>query len=446
MASKIGIALFKGASPFSRGENIACEYGGTPFEFSSSADLPSHALWVTNVSSDDIYAAGLHRTPRIASDGYFRTRLSQIVHELGLQAQTMDHQAAILAEMLGCAAEMLKCQLGLTQSPAYGMAQAVGQLYGSPEPVRGTAVFQVAEQSAQRFTACERTRRYEQADVFSYWYPRNSWASEMLQIPLPSGDIKLVPRHSLPAMGENPMEVVKWAYENNLPLFARVKIHGLHESIGNLMNYGAGAQDIKKNSGNGRDYDARNFREWCALPELEFIASYGDVEIQQIAIADGWQNSGLRTFDTKRSAISYAYGLAAENLWVGTLRKNSGNFNLSKTLSTAWLQAEDRMRCLLAATKLQALGMEITTYGNGRIGVVCPKSVRALIPQAALELGLLYPAVLKNLSMYPTNKSMPLHIQQLLITSGEHVKSIQVDQACLKELESARHAAKHSTK
>jgi hypothetical protein len=104
------------------------------------------------------------------------------------------------------------------------------------------------------------------------------------------------------------------------------------------------------------------------------------------------------------------------------------------------------MRCLLAATKLQALGMEITTYGNGRIGVVCPISVRALIPQAALELGLLYPAVLQGLDMYPPNKTMPLHIQQLLITSGEYVKSIQVDQACLKEMESARHAAKSSAK
>lgn len=446
MASKIGIALFKGASPFSRDNNIACEYGGSPFSFSSAADLPSHALWVTNASSDDIYAAGLARTPRIASDGYFRTRLSQIVHELGLQTLTMDHQVAILAEMLGGAAEMLKCQLGLTQYPAYGMAQAVGQLYGSTEPPRGSAVFQVAEQSAQRFTACERSRRYEDAEVFSYWYPRCAWASEMLQIPLPGGDVKLVARHSLPAMGANAMEVVKWAYETKLPLFARVKLHGLDETIGSLMNYGAGAQDVKKNSGNGRDYDARNFREWCALPELEFIANYGDVEIQQVAIAEGWQNTGLRTFSSKRSAISYAYGLAAENLWVGTLRKNSGNFQLSKTLSTAWLQAEDRMRCLQAAIRLQGLGMEITTYGNGRIGVVCPKSVRALIPQAALEQGLLYPASLQKLQMYPANKTVPLHIQQHLISSGEFVRSIQVDQACLKEMENARHAAKSPAK
>lgn len=446
MASKIGIALFKGGSPFSRDENIACEYGGTPFEFSSTADLPSHALWVTNASQDDIYTAGLHRTPRIASDGYFRTRLSQIVHELGLQVLTIDHQVAILAEMLGCAAEMLKCQLGLTQSPAYGMAQAVGQLYGSPEHPRGTAVYQVAEQAAQRFTACERSRRYEQADIFSYWFPRAAWASEMLQIPLPSGDIKLIQRHSLPDMGANAMEVVKWAYEHKQPLFARVKLHGLDPSIGNLMNYGAGAQDVKKNSSSGRDYDARNFREWCALPELEFLATYGDVEILQVAIADGWQNSGLRTFSTKRAAVSYAYGLAAENLWVGTLRKNSGNFNLSKTLSTAWLQSEDRMRCLMAATKLQALGMEITTYGNGRIGVVCPKSVRALIPQAAHELGLLYPAVLPDLVMYPANKTIPLHIQQSLISRGEYVRSIQVDQACLKEMESIRHAAQSTAR
>lgn len=446
MAAKIGIALFKGASPFSRADNIACEYGGSPFTFSSAADLPSQALWVTNASSDELYEAGLGRTPRIANDGYFRTRLSQMVHELGLQVLTMDHQVAILAELLGCAAEMLKSQLGLTQYPAYGMAQAVGQLYGSAEPPKGMAVYQVAEQAGQRFTACERSRRYEQADVFSFWYPRCAWAAEMLDIPLPGGDIKLVPRHALPAHGNNPMAVVEWAYEQSIPLFARVKIHGLEDSIGKLMNYGAGAMDVKKNSGVGRDYDARNFREWCALPELSLLASHGDVEVLQVAVADGWQSTGLKTFRTKRSAISYAYGLAAENLWVGTLRRNSGNFGISKTLSTAWLQAEDRMRCLLAATRLQTLGMEITTYGNGRIGVVCPKSVRALIPQAALEQGLLYPASVPDLQMYPANKNIPLHIQQMLISSGDHVKGIQVDQACLKEMELARHAAKYTAK
>jgi hypothetical protein len=203
MPSKIGVALFRDASPFSKNDNIACEYGGRPFYFGSTSDLPAQTLWVTNCDSDKLYEAGLSRAPSIASDGYFRTRLSQIVGELGLSIHTLEHQVAILAKILGSAAAMLKAQLGLLEYPAYGMAQAVGQLYGSQEPPKGSAMFQIAEQACQRYTACKRTRRHEQADVFSFWFPREQWASEMLELPLPTGDVKLVPMHSLPDMGSD---------------------------------------------------------------------------------------------------------------------------------------------------------------------------------------------------------------------------------------------------
>lgn len=376
MATKFGVAFFKGASPYSRDENFACEYEGRPFQFSATTDLPSQTLWVTNLSSESLHEAGLSRTPHIANDSYFRTRISQMIPELGLRDLSPEYQVGLLSEILGCAANMLKTQLGLTQYPAYGMPQAVGQLYGSPEPPKGSALLSVAEQSCQRFTACERTRHHEKAEIFSFWFPRASWATDMLEIPRPVGGLTLLQKHQLPMNGADPKALVKWAFEVKVPLFARVKNHGVQERVGKLMNYGAGALDLKKDSTRGGSYDARNFREWCALPELAFLANYADVEVLQVAIASDWDNTGLRTFETKRSAISYAYGLAAENLWVGTLRKNSDNFTISKTLSTAWLQSEDRMRCLLAALKLQSMGMEITTYGNGRIGVVCPVSVR----------------------------------------------------------------------
>jgi hypothetical protein len=442
MALKIGIVLFRDATPFSREGNIACEHRGRPFYFSATTDLPSQTLWITNASSDALYEAGLNRSPHIASDSYFRTRLSQMVQELGLQSISLDQQVVVLAEILGCAAELMKKQLGLTQYPAYGMAQAVGQLYGSAEGPKNSLLLQVAEQSCQRFTACERNRRYEKAEVFSFWFPRVPWASEMLELPLPLGGLSQIAKHNLPDLGQNSNSLVDWAFESKIPLFARIRIHGIEERVGKLMNYGAGALGVSKVTEKGQSYDARNFREWCALPELAFLSTYGEVEVLQVVTAEQWQNTGLRPIRTKRSTISYAYGLAAENLWVGTLRKNSGNFSISKTLSTAWLQAEDRMRCLKTALSLHKAGMEITTYGNGRIGVVCPQSVRQLIPQAALESGLLYPASLEGLTPYPMNNLSALCVQQRLISSREYAKNIQVDLACLNEMEAAQNATK----
>jgi hypothetical protein len=440
MALKIGVVLFKDASPFSRDGNIACAYGEKPFFFNATTDLPSQTLWVTNAASNALYEAGLSRSPHIANDGYFRSRLSQIAQELGLTNESIgiEQQVKIMAEVLGCAADMLKTQLGLTQYPAYGMPQAVGQIYGGVEPPRNSLTHNVAELACQRFTACERQRMYERAEVFSYWAPRMTWANEMLELPLPDGHVELLAKHKLPDLGRNATSIVDWAYgrEAPLPLFAKIRLHGIEERVGRLMNYGAGALGVTSQTNSGQPYDARNFRDWTALPELAFLSNYGEVEILDVAIADRWQNTGLRTFKTKHSSVSYAYGIAAENLWVGTLRKNSGRFNISTTLSTAWLQAEDRMRCLKIALNLQKAGMEISNYGNGRISVICPQSVRGLIPQAALENGLLYPASLEGLTPYPASSKNALCVQQRLITDREYLTNIRIDRECKNQLES----------
>lgn len=435
---KIGVALYANGTPFSREGNVACEFRKEPFEFSSASDLPGQTLWVTNASSNDLYEAGLYKNPKIAHEGYYRSRLAQIGQELGISTMPLNRQASFLAEVLGNAAEMARLQFGLTQYPSNGLANAVGQLHGLSEPAAGTALMQVAEQACQRYTACERERRYEKADVFSFWMPRYQWADGLLNEPVPVGEtITAVPGHTLPGMGRDVNVLVEWAQENKIPLFARIKIRGLEQNVGKLMNYGAGAQGINKNTGSG-DYEARNMREWCALPELETLSQVGEIEVLQVAVASGWTRSGLNLYSSKISQISYAYGIVAENMWVGLTRKPTPNGNTARTLRTAWLQSIDRMRCLRVAERLYSMGMEVINYGNGRITVVCPPSVRALIPQAALEEGILYPACLEGLQLYQANQQQPVHVMQHLIAQRDYKRLISVDHRALQELEANR--------
>ncbi|MBA1280224.1 hypothetical protein [Stutzerimonas stutzeri] len=437
---KIGVALYADGSPFSREGNVACEFRKEPFEFGTASDLPAQTLWITNATLNDLIEAGLHKSPKIAHEGYYRSRLSQIGQELGIAKLTLEQQAPLLAEILGNAAEMARVQFGLTQYPSSGLAQAVGQMHGQNEPANGTALMQIAEQACQRYTACERERRYDKADVFSFWMPRFQWAADLLNEPLPvSESINAIPAHSLPGMGRDVNVLVEWAQENRIPLFARIRIRALEQTVGKLMNYGAGAQGINKNTQAGA-YEARNMREWCALPELEMLSQSGEVEVLQVAVAGGWALSGLNLYNSKISQISYAYGLLAENIWVGLTRKPNPFGNTSRTLRTAWLQSIDRMRCLRVAERLYNMGMEVVSYGNGRIMVVCPPSVRALIPQAAMEEGMLYPAHLDGLQPYRPSQQQPLHVLQHLITERDYGRLLTVDQRALKELEMSRGA------
>lgn len=434
---KFGVALYADGTPFCREGNVACEFRGEPFAFSSVSDLPAQTVWVTNATLNDLIEAGLHKNPKLAHDGYFRTRLAQVAQELGLSQMSMDSQASFLAELLGGCIEMARLQMGLTQYPSAGLTQAVGQLYGCNEPPARSAMAQLAEQACQRYTACERSRRYENPDVFSFWKPRQQWADMLINEPLPSaGPMRALPAHALPSMGQDTNELVEWALAEKIPLFAKIKILGLEPTVGQLMNYGAGANDVVNRAGSG-EYIAKNLREWCALPELEALAQVGDIQVQQVVVADGWRSSGLKLQQGRLASVSYGYGLLAENLWVGLTRKPSQYGNVSRSISTAWLQAIDRMQCLKVAERLTNLGMEVANYGNGRITVACPQSVRALIPQVALEEGLLYPASLPDLKLYTPNQQNPTHVMQHLISSRDYGRMVSVDQALLKQMVAA---------
>lgn len=438
-AQSIGVALYESGHPFDRKANWACEFRKEPFQFQSASDLPGQTLWVTNVELGELYKAGLHRNPKIAHEGYFRTRLSVMISELGIEQWPLEQQAAMLAEVLGTAAEMARLQLGLVQYPSNGIQQAVGQLYGLPEAPEGSAIFRVAELACQNYTSCERERRYEQAKVFSFWLPRYDWASALLSEPLPLNDrLQSVAPQSLPHMGRDAAALVDWAKELRQPLFAKIRIHALEDVMGKLLNYGAGALGVNSQSSVGKGYEARNMREWCALPELETLSQAGDIEVLQVALAtSGFKTPELSVFSSRPAAVSYSYGLVAENLWVGLTRRPTPDGKTSRNLSTAWLQALDRMACLSIAERLHGMGMEIVNYGYGRITVVCPKSLYQMIPQIAREHGLLYPAALTELQPYQPNPSSAFMVMQSLLSRGDFTNIRKMNQLALREMEVA---------
>lgn len=431
--TRIGVALFMGGSPYSREGNFACEYQGEPFEFFSVSDLPSQTLWVTNVNLGDLIDLGLHKNPKIAHDGYFRTRIAQISQELGLDTLSLEQQSSFLAEMLGITAEMGRIELGLTQYPAKSFVQAVGQLHGYREHPAGSPVYTISEQSCQRYTSAERSRRIEDAEIFSFWMPRYEWANDLLETGLPTGEnAQVIPAHNLPEMGRDAVALVQWAEENKIPLFANIRINQMEESVGRLINYGAGAQGIDSGG-----YDARNLREWCALPELAVLAYSGDIEILKVVTAGGWARSGLHLNTDKVARVSYSYGLLSENIWSGLTRKPDAFGKVSKTMQTAWMQSLERMKCLRVAERLQGLGMDILNYGNGRITVACPPSIRAFIPQAALEESMLYPCSLKDLKFYdPSLSADPFVVMQSLIANKQYARILEVDNVMLNKLKS----------
>lgn len=422
-ARSIGVALYQGGNPLSTTDNVACRYRGEPFSFASAVDLDANTLWVTNASYQSLSEAGLRLKPNVAFDGYFRTNIYQLCLELGLVDDPVEVQCAVLAEMLGAAAEMFRMQIGISHFPVDSLMASVGQMFGFAEAPFRSQISEIAERAIQTYTACERERRHaNNSVVFNFWVPRYQWAVRMLNTLVPV-NTQLVPVQlaQLPDSGTDALSLVEWAEENQLPLFAQIHVKSLEQVVGRLLNYGAGAQTVRSESRGTQEYDSRNFREWCSLPELKVLAQVGEVEIRQVAVSSGFQRSRLGLHNSRVATVSYSYGLVSENLWVGQTRNVKGL--LSKSLSTSWLQAIDRMECLSMAEQLYHEGFEVMTYGYGRIKVVCPISVRALIPSVAKRLGLLYPASIAGVEHLPLDSKSPDSVMQKMI-SGRDYKSL----------------------
>lgn len=439
-SSRIGVALYEKADPLNRSGNWACEFRGEPFEFSSANDLTAQILWVTNCTYDQLSQVGLRIKPNIADERYFRTSMSQIGQELGIGNLSLRDQSVVLAEIVGCASEMARLQLGMTQYPTKGLAHAVGQLFGWDEPASNSSICMVAGFSSQTYTACERDNRFaSNCDIFTFWKPRFEWASYLLDHPLPiSTDLHVIGSHRLPDQGTNVASLVEWAYEKKMPIFAKVRIHALENVVGRLLNYGAGAAGHSSRSVDGESFDARNMREWCSLPELAVLAEAGDINVEQVCTASGWSKPGINLHRSNACSASYSYGLVAENLWVGMTKSNSGNGRLAKSLSTSWLQAVDRMECLKIAENLHGHGFEVMTYGYGRITVACPKSIRNLIPQIARENGLMYPAKLDQLVHLSPSGSSAFEVSQHLLSNKSYPGIIRLNNVALNELGALR--------
>ncbi|MBT9112099.1 hypothetical protein KIP75_30365 [Pseudomonas aeruginosa] len=436
----IGVALYNDSNPLSTEGNFACRFRGEPFKFKSAADLDANTLWVTNASYTALTEAGLRLKPNIAFDSYFRTSVDQLIVELGLglssdrvQESNVEQQVAVLAEILGSSAEMFRLQLGIPDFPAESLMSSVGQMFGFQEAPSRSVISDISERAIQSYTACARERRHaNNAVVFNFWVPRYRWAVKMLNSPVPiNTNLVQLNAAQLPDNGADALTVVEWAEETNLPLFAKVNVRSLEQVIGSLMNYGAGAQHMRSEARGSQEYDSRNFREWCALPELKVLAQVGEVELQQIVVAGEWQRTRLGLHNSKVSSVSYSYGLVSENIWVGQTRNRNGK--LSRSLSTSWLQSIDRMECLQIAEYLFKQGFEVITYGFGRIKVVCPISVRASVPGIAKKLGLLYPAWLDGVQHLSYEKS-PESVMQTMINTRDYKSLIRANELVMQEM------------
>lgn len=392
---RMGVCLFDkpdlyGANPDAV-SGVACLSGGDPFPVKCIGNLPSSAYWLTNISESIFYRTGLAANPRIFGSGYLRTKVQSIIRELGLTGASLESQAVVLSDIFDRTMAMAAVLFGVDLPPRNSLAAGLAELHGIDHYKQLPEIQPSMVEACQSFTHCERVdkRDYVWATLTLHRYEH---AKKLLSLELPNSDFYFVDPGHMPA----PSQRLDWLLNLPCPAMAEIEVIARDRDVSRIINYGAGAGDVRRASAQGHNYHTGNKRCVATADEVAILSQYCDIYITRALITDARPSRAMEIPEQGRVLqVSYSYGLLMENLWVSLTRQQRAG-TIQRSPVTAWIQSADRMACFDVALDLMSSGVEVISYGYGRVTVGIPTEDLEKLSSIAYDLSLIPPVNLNG--------------------------------------------------
>lgn len=339
-------------------------------------ELASDVLWLTNLTWNKFFSAGLTRHPNFRSDGWLRTLFGQITTELGVHGDesppdvsvcamaavaqrvadvaTADYQVRVKAARLNDDfAVALK-------APASALSDAIYPYFETIADHPSVSVIQTANYSASSPTVTLRRNRL-------------THAAHVLSTPIPP-DTGWELEKSVGSGNDQWLESIK------KPFLVRCTISNVNPAVAEVLSWGSGSRQV---------------REWLTDLEWRVVRQFGDVAVHAALICSKDAHVSPQAAllpQGEMAELSYTLGLVAEQIWTAmTSRqrtKDIGRF----TAAAAWLRACDRMTMFDYAQRLHGRGVVVMSYGVGNIVARYPEGGLRRTLDIATDLALLPPA------------------------------------------------------
>lgn len=385
-SQRYGAVLFDDPEAVERG--WACVSGQDPFYVSSTGDLYSNTIWLTNVDLQAFYKKGLSKSPRLRPDSFLRTRVSSLLIELGLRYVEPREQSRSLAELFSIVMQFGFYHLGISSAPVGALNNGIRQVTLPEEQALPLYVKEAAEYAVQPHVICEKKEIEDNSELISLVFNRYGYALSMLEHRLPIGKWQRDRQFDFSSGAGN---IVSKLEHSNKPALIRVDIRTIDISINHLVNYGSGAGMKTFKSHSGSEAVTFNQRAWMTTPEFVFLSKYTEMEVKDVLVGEGY---GINPLSVPAwghySEHSYAFGLYCENLWTALTRTLDGRS--AKTPLSAWVHSVDRLRCLEKAMQIDCTeNVTVHGYGYGRVTLQMTPASRGIMPDLALRQKMIAP-------------------------------------------------------
>ena len=327
--------------------------GGQARRVQSIHDLPSDVLWLTNLTYNNFYRAGLQRHPNFRNEGWLRTLFNQLVAELGIDLNNVSPD--ITVSTIAAIAQRT-------------VAVAKSRYEVHPKSKRLNEDFAIA-MGAPRSALPDMFYSHFGAGLPTVTVRRNRLrhAREVLATPVPTDTGWELEKAVAPDRND------KWLESINTPFLVKCTVSNVKPMIAEVLSW-----------------------EWLTDIEWRVVRQYGDVAVSAALIC---KNPAAPLPQAKLlpegplDELSFTYGLIAEQIWTAMTNKQHYKGDVSRyTAAAAWLRAADRMAMFDYAQKLYGRGLNVMSYGVGNVVLRYPENGLRRTLDIATDIGLMPPA------------------------------------------------------
>lgn len=388
---KIGVCCFDDIDDAESG--WASVSGGDADRVSGPGDLSSNVLWVTNLPYFSHQKLNLRMSGNIFDEQYFRTKVSQIGVENGIESSPKE-LAEFCSRIFQKVAELGRSHFGIDlSSPGYRYHKTMS--YGlipdharrQPEGRNSAEIMEAISHSTQANQAMSGVKRPSGSSAISLVFPRHAYGQWLLGLPLPIGTkwVTVKQKENSTKFGveqgqklRNTTAVVERlaGYGEKNAMFLRTRVLSMEPFYRNFAAFGSGEKIM---------------RRWATLPEVLELSRYAKISIEGGYMCPLGAVEEVPSEVFGYSDMSYARGLLIENIWAALASPITVQSGSRRTALEAYLRAYDRIACGRAAAHMARRGFVVGSYSMGRVVVFLRPGEGERVAKAALDVGLLPP-------------------------------------------------------
>ena len=352
--------------------------GGKARRVQSIHDLPSDVQWLTNLTYNNFYRAGLQRHPNFRNEGWLRTLFNQLIAELGIDSNsvTPDVTVSTISSIVQRLVTVATDRYGVeTKSKRLNEDFAIAM--GAPRSTLPDIFYNHFDAVADHPSVSVIHSTNYSAGLATVTVRRNRLrhAREVLATPVPCDTGWELEK--IVARDRND----KWLETLNTPFLVKCTVSNVKPIIAEVLSWGSGS---------------RNVRTWLTDIEWRIVRQYGDVTVSSALVCKN-PATPLQQLDLLPNGpldeLSFTNGLIAEQIWTAMTNKQRYKGDSSRyTAAAAWLRSADRMVMFDYAQKLQARGLNVMSYGVGNVVLRYPENGLRRTLDIATDIGLMPPA------------------------------------------------------